>query len=379
MDCVASDLPASAPALVEAFLSVPDVLVVVLDCGGTVRYVNPAVESKTGYAAEDLQGATLWEALVPSDERENVRRSWEQRRGEREGWRHGHPVRTQMGDRRYVQWIMVPIDDEASSMLGVGVDRTRYRQLEEDVLSASESERRRIGQELHDGLASELIAATISIENLRRRIEQDLVEHGDLLNRLKNIETTVRQGAQQARSLSHLLVGTHVGPEAVPQALSDLTDKQEQVSETPCRLHLPDQDLPSVPNAAVAGHLYRIAQEALRNAVIHASASRVDLTLTVDTDGNSPDEGTDTHKNIVLRVRDDGKGLPDDVQDDLTEASANEEWTGPGAGSSTLGLGLHLMQYRADLIGASLTIESSEGMGTTVTCTLPIQNSVESE
>lgn len=378
MDCAVSDLPVSASTLVEALLSVPDVLVVVLECRGTVRYVNPAVESKTGYDAQDLQGQILWEALVPSDECEKARRSWEQGRDDRDGRRHSHSVRTRMGDSRYVEWMIVPIDGEPSSMLGVGIDRTQSRQLEQEVVTASESERRRIGQELHDGLASELIAATISIENLRRRIEQDLVEEEDLLDRLKNIETTVRQGAQQARSLSHLLVGTQVGPEGVTQALSELTDKQEQVSETPCRLHLPNQDLPTVPSAAVAEHLYRIAQEALRNAVIHANASCVDLYLTVDTDRHSPEEGadlqgTDAQKKIVLRVRDDGQGVPDDVQDALTGSSANEGWTGAGAGSSNLGLGLHLMQYRADLLGATLTIDSTKGQGTTVTCRVPIR------
>lgn len=372
MNCSVSGLPVPASALTDALLSVPDVLVVVLDAEGAVQYVNPAVESKTGYVAQDLRGTILWDALAPTDEQEKVRRFWAQGR---DGWQQGHRVRTQTGDYRYVEWTRTAVDGQPGSTVGVGIDQTQHRQLEEEVLSASESERRRIGQELHDGLASDLIAATISIENLRRRVEQNIVDDEDLLSRLKNLETSVRQGAQKARSLSHLLAGTNVCPENMTRALSELTDKQEQVSETTCQLHLPDRKVPAVSNATIAGHLYRIAQEALRNAVIHADASRVDLYLDVEASRRSVEEtdgrGADAGKNIVLRIRDDGQGVPAEVQEALTRPSNGEE---RGAGASTRGLGLHLMQYRADLIGGCLTIESAEGEGTTVTCTVPIRN-----
>ena len=377
MDCAVSDLPVSASTLVEALLSVPDVLVVVLDPDGTVRYVNPAVESTTGYEAQELRETTLWETLAPSNENKEVRRCWKECRDSGAVRQYSHHVCTQTGDRRYVEWRGIPLKDEASSVLGVGIDRTQYRQLEKEILTVSESERRRIGQELHDGLASELIAATIRLENLRSRIEQNHTEIEDLLDRLQNVETTVRQGAQQARSLSHLLVATSVRPEGVPRALSELTDKQQQVSNTPCRLHLPDQELPEVPNAVVAGHLYRIAQEAVRNAVTHANASHVDLYLGVGVDQASQEEATDSREteaseNIILRVEDDGRGMPEAACETLTGASGQEGGAGVETDASNPGIGLHLMQYRADLIGARLTVESTDGEGTTVTCEVPL-------
>ena len=89
---------------------------------------------------------------------------------------------------------------------------------------------------------------------------------------------------------------------------------------------------------AVTGHLYRIAQEAVNNALKHAHAGRITVRL------------NETEKQLRLEVKDDGGGLP------------------PGR---TAGLGLGLMRHRASVIGASLAIESKPGGGVTITCLLP--------
>jgi two-component system CheB/CheR fusion protein len=93
----------------------------------------------------------------------------------------------------------------------------------------------------------------------------------------------------------------------------------------------------------VAVHLYRIAREALANARQHADANHVDVALQAE-DGQ-----------VVLTVRDDGVGPPMDGR--LEEVSK--------------GLGVRLMRYRADLLGASLHVRPAEGSGTVVRCEVP--------
>jgi two-component system sensor kinase FixL len=90
----------------------------------------------------------------------------------------------------------------------------------------------------------------------------------------------------------------------------------------------------------VATHLYRIAQEAIANAVEHGGAKRVDIRL------------VSVNDEVVLTVMDNGSGDPENFKDQ---------------GS----LGWQLMKYRADLIGAVFNLGSGGDSGTWVTCTLP--------
>jgi signal transduction histidine kinase len=86
--------------------------------------------------------------------------------------------------------------------------------------------------------------------------------------------------------------------------------------------------------------LYRIVQEALNNVIAHAQATQVTIPLSAD-----------AHR-LTLTVTDDGVGLPDGADQ------------GPG-------MGLRIMRYRADLIGADLQIRRAPGKGTTATCACP--------
>jgi signal transduction histidine kinase len=96
------------------------------------------------------------------------------------------------------------------------------------------------------------------------------------------------------------------------------------------------EDLPHIA-AADATHLYRIAQEALNNAVQHAAASQIDVGL------------SRSGRSFTLTIADDGSGTVERSDEGL-------------------GLGLQIMRYRSDLLGAALTIQSKPGRGTVVTC-----------
>lgn len=123
-------------------------------------------------------------------------------------------------------------------------------------------------------------------------------------------------------------------------ALGTLAEDTAQVSGIECEFHCPGRV--TVENNDVATHLYRIAQEAIQNAMRHGQTSRIVIDLTME----------DSH--LTLHIEDDGGGLQP-------------------VPSPSRGVGLRLMQYRADLIGARLDVRSREGEGVTVICEIPLR------
>jgi signal transduction histidine kinase len=117
-------------------------------------------------------------------------------------------------------------------------------------------------------------------------------------------------------------------------AIGHLADHVKKSSGIRCDFK--GEDLPHIA-AADANHLYRIAQEALNNAVQHSAASQIDVGL------------SRSGRGFILTIADDGSGMV--------------EPSGEGSG-----LGLQIMRYRSDLLGAALTIQSKPGRGTVVTC-----------
>jgi signal transduction histidine kinase len=128
-------------------------------------------------------------------------------------------------------------------------------------------------------------------------------------------------------------------PEALLIGLTELAERINAIGQMTCRLEAPGSV--TVSDAAVAGHLYRIAQEAVNNALKHARARTAVVRLLQREDG------------LLLEISDDGVGLP-------LKPNAKRR-----------GLGLGVMQHRANVIGAELTITSKRGGGVTVRCVLP--------
>jgi len=215
------------------------------------------------------------------------------------------------------------------------------RRLEEEVLATSERERHSIGSDLHDGLGQQLTA----IEFMCAALKEDMTGlHPELAKRLQQISGLLREAVAQTRFLARGLVRglAPVGhtPDALQTGLAELAQRTNDLGGVRCRFECREPVLVSDP--AVAGHFYRIAQEATNNAIKHARASRVTIRLAAK-DGN-----------LVLKVSDDGTGLPKD----------------PGGRQ---GLGLGVMHHRARVIGAELTIDSKRGAGVTVQCSLPLK------
>ncbi len=209
----------------------------------------------------------------------------------------------------------------------------RHR-LEREIAAAGDAERRRLGRDLHDGVCQELTAALLRWQTLQRSMSEGRPVAAAESERLTSLLT----GAiDEAHDIALGLCPLEPQPDALAPALRALTRRTQETSDVQCEF-LATGDV-RVPDAEVAQHLYRIAQEALSNAARHSHASRIAVELR----GSAGE--------LVLQVEDDGIGLPPDC----------------GAG----GMGLRTMEYRAQVLGGQLTITPAAGGGTHVACCVP--------
>lgn len=212
-------------------------------------------------------------------------------------------------------------------------DITERRRLEQEVLEIIGTEQRRIGQDLHDGLCQHLAG----IEFRTSVLADQLASHPRAQREIVKIGELIREGARQARMLSRGLSPVSLEAEGLMSALKELTESAADLFGNDCRFECAKPV--ALADNVVATNLYRIAQEALSNAARHGHAKNVVVALRKTANG------------IKLTVTDDGAGFS-------------------GSAARAEGMGLHIMRYRAELIGATLTIEAAKGSGTRVTCLL---------
>jgi signal transduction histidine kinase len=207
--------------------------------------------------------------------------------------------------------------------------------LEREVLEISERERRRIGHDLHDGLGQRLTAASMATNALIAGMKS---EASTFTDRVEDIGRQLREAIAETRALSHGLAPVALADEGLMAALNSLAEDTRRgdlhvVFECPEPVRVSD--------AEIAGHLHRIAQEAVSNAIKHAAPTEIRI-------GLERRNGT-----VVLEVDDDGDGF------DAALAARG-------------GIGLRVMRYRAQLIGGVLEINSPPAGGTRISCSVPL-------
>jgi len=200
--------------------------------------------------------------------------------------------------------------------------------LEDELLNISEREQRRIGQDLHDDLGQQLAGAWMMADVLQRTLA---AEKSPRHAEAKKIGGLLQKALAHTRGLAR---GLHpVAPEqgGFAKALETLAAQSCELFGVKCLFVC--EEAPAIDNEAVSTHLYRIAQEAVSNAVKHGQAKRVRIQLTRD----------------GLTITDDGSGLREPFQSD--------------------GMGMRIMRYRAEMAGGTLTVRNGRRKGVIVTCT----------
>ena len=208
------------------------------------------------------------------------------------------------------------------------------RQLQNEILEVSESEQRRIGRDLHDGLGQHLTALELLSQALVGKIKNAAPA---LVKPAQEITRQIRETITQTRLLSHNLSPVPLAADGLMLALSELTAGTQALAGIQCAFLCAQPVL--LPDAQAATHLYRIAQEAVNNSLKHSGAGKIEISLA--------DQAGAWH----LAVQDNGRGFSPDSE-------------------RNSGLGLRLMRYRAQLLGASLDIDSGPRQGARISCTL---------
>jgi signal transduction histidine kinase len=208
-------------------------------------------------------------------------------------------------------------------------DRQR---LQRDLLAVSARERSAIGRELHDDLGQHLVATAMAGQVLMRSLP------GKAAADAAAIVRWIEEAIAKSRKLARGLLLANIAPERFPLELEELATTSSR-GELQCRLR--HNGRPAHADSAECAQLFRIAQEAVANALRHAAAKSIDLTLATDDDAT------------CLIVEDDGKGMAT-----------------PRA-TDGVGMGLQIMQHRAKFIGASFSVLSAPGEGTKVICRIP--------
>ena len=214
-------------------------------------------------------------------------------------------------------------------------EMTERQRLEEEILRVSEREQQRIGHDLHDSLCQHLTATALAGQVLGDRLAaKSLPEASDA----GKVVQLVEEGIELARNLARGLYPVEMEAEGLMAAFQELATSVTKGAKVRCVFECSQPVL--IHDDRVATHLYRITQEAVRNAVRHAKAKRLGINL-------SEQNGT-----VKLSIEDDGLGVPDDLQ-------------------HSKGLGVRIMAHRAAMIGGTFSIEPAPTGGTIVTCSLP--------
>lgn len=200
-------------------------------------------------------------------------------------------------------------------------------------------ERWKIGKYLHDNLAQQLISAKIAISSLKVNLSKD-----DLVTTCDEVISIVDESIQEVRNLSHDIIPMDVEKEGSAQAFDYLRNQAEKQHGINCKLET-GKILDKINRRKVATNLYNIAQEAIKNAVIHGEAKNIKIAL------------IEHKEQLYLHIKDDGKGFdPSEIQG---------------------GSGITIMKHRTEEMGGTFKIKKvkdSDEYTTCVTCSLPLES-----
>jgi PAS domain S-box-containing protein len=223
-----------------------------------------------------------------------------------------------------------------AQLYGLAQDLTERKDLERALLEAAARERQRLGRDLHDGLGQHLHALFFMARLLEQELRATAPAGARLAGRLAR---ELEHALELTRSLARGLQPVGPVPEGLMLALRELVQRTRSFYRLDCRFDCRAPVL--IHKHSTANHLYLIAQEAVNNAVKHARAARLRITLSL------------ANRHLVLRVHDNGVGVRPDAG------------TGPG-------MGLRILRQRADIIRGEVRVQSKPGRGSTVVCTVPL-------
>ncbi|HKI68732.1 MAG TPA: PAS domain S-box protein [Verrucomicrobiae bacterium] len=313
--------------------------IITIDEHGMMESVNASAEKLFGYQGREMVGKNV-SLLMPSPHRELHDRYLDNylRTGHAKIIGVGREIVARRKDGSvFPIYLSVSEVRLADRRLFTGFirDITERKRLEREILDSSEREKRRIGQDLHDGLCQHLAG----IELKSQVLEQQLSKRSRVAAaKVGEIAENVREAISQTRLLARGLSPVTLDSEGLMSALRELSLNTEKFFGVVCDFKCDPPVL--VPDHAVATNFYRLAQEAVSNAIKHGKATCLSILL------------CEERGRVILKASDNGAGFPPKMP-------------------RLKGMGLRIMQSRAGMIGGTLAIERNASRGVTVICAAP--------
>jgi PAS domain S-box-containing protein len=225
-----------------------------------------------------------------------------------------------------------------SMMSALEAEVHERKSAEEKILQISEREQRRLGEELHDGLGQTLTGISFMTKVLAKQLE---TEGSERTAEAAEISTFVNEAIAKTRDLARGFYPIELEKNGLISALHDLAAREHSLFGVDCQICTEVESL--MPDLNKAAQVYRIAQEAIENAIKHGEARKITVRLAKQ------------NGHVNLTVQDDGKGFPKSLP-------------------KSRGMGLQIMKYRAGMLAGSFNIKAGARKGTVVTCSFPDQS-----
>ncbi len=221
-------------------------------------------------------------------------------------------------------------DPEQAILIGIHLDITRQKEIEHAITYRLEEEQMRISRELHDRIGQQLTGLSLLTKSLHLSLQNEGSDHATLAGELTQ---SIPPIVKDFRSIIKDLMPPELDSSSLRDALERLAEDTESLGVTTCQCQFEVSQ--PLDDDAMARQLFRIAQEAVHNAIKHAKATTITLTLKSNSNG------------IELIVTDDGVGI----------STTDQELPG---------MGMQIFEHRTKSMGATLQINSNLGAGTTI-------------
>jgi PAS domain S-box-containing protein len=329
------------------YLDVAASMFVVIDKDRKVSLINQQGCKLLGYPEEEIIGRDWFDSFLPNSTREEVELVFkEAMKGEIQKVEYQENlVLTRDGQERLIEWHNALLRDEHGQVvasLSSGIDITEKRRASQlrtqALIEGQETERRRIAEELHDGLSQSLTAIRLHLGALEADINKERDEKYEKLQVLKNM---IEDVTQEVKVISKALKPKVLEEYGLLKSLELLTGAVNESSALEINLNFYEYFKEPAYNIRLC--IYRVVQELIHNVIKHASASRLDIQIVKHRD------------RIVLTVEDDGAGF--DMQYQKTNGN---------------GLGLRNIETRVSSLSGTVEIDSAPGKGTLIIVEIPL-------
>jgi two-component system CheB/CheR fusion protein len=320
----------------QQYLDISGTMFVAIDKTQRVTLINQKGCEILGYEEDEIIGQNWFDTFIPERLRDDIKKVFNALMAGKIAsvMHYENPVLCKNRKEKIIAWHNTVLTDEQAGIVGTlasGEDITERIKIEKIILTTEEHERRRIGYDLHDGLGQLLAGVAYKAEALEMQLKESRPREAENVNRIISL---IMEAKGQIKLLTHGINLSTNDEEGLISSLADLASNTKRVFNISCSFDC-DSTFQVHDRSSIV-HLYRIAQEAVTNAVRHGKPNHIIIQL------------TQNNNSIALTVEDDGRGIRSSVTSE--------------------GMGIKIMHYRAGLINAQLNISNRNGGGTLVSC-----------